>query len=406
MASFLDSLKETARLALCSNLDGAAAFVRDYIAPVPGPLSNLAAEALKNWAARTICNRERPPLALPFLGGQCDALYTITVSATGKKFESEGGGFETVVDENTWRGPIRSVRLYKPNPVSGLNDWFILGKSDNPDPQWNGFFDVGFFSGQIFESVTINSIIVVRLDGLPDDCGQPPPDVPDYDPDDYTFDDDIVYDDDNGNPITIPVRFTIGLSYIDADLNFNVPLTFTFSPNFDFNPDFKFDVDVNFNIGNGDINISPPRPTGDPPPRLPPPPVYDPDSPPFPVDPPQPPPGFPEPPPEDKKKPFDPVITGCIVAVTDIDSSSAPTVIDQGSNPDVYAPDLGLVSFYVEWLPGLGGWTTDIRVKNERQFVICPWDGGAKAVQGTPRAGIQWQIIPVYGKPDVRLIQQ
>lgn len=404
MATFNESLTNVAKSAICSYLDGFAAFLRLPTSQTAGAVPLLVTEALRSSLARRLCNREVPPLAIPYSGGQCDTLYQVDVTATGTRFPSEGGGTETANFTNTWRGPIESVRLYSPDPRTGTPGFYILGRSSNPSPTWNGFFNLGFFSDLIFESVVIDNISIVRLDALPDNCGDPLPDSPPYNRNDYSFDTDITYDDDDGNTVVIPVGVAVGLAYIDADLNVNIPVDFTFSPNFDFSPDFNFKVDVNFNFGTGDFNVTYPYPDGDNPPRLPPPPPFDPDFPDNLPLPPEPPPGIPDPTePDDDPIPVS-VIVGCIVTTVNAAENPNIGILDQSGNPDVYYPDLGLVSFEISYGVRGNGWTEDIRVKNARQFIPCPWGGGAVRVTGTPRPGISWTITPVYGKPEERFL--
>lgn len=402
MVDFSSSLKDAAKGALCSYLDGFAAFLRLPSSQFGGAIPALTAEALRSALARRLCNREAPPLALPFPGGQCDTLYQVDVNATATRIGGPSAGTETADFTNTWRGPIANVRLYRPDPRGGTNDFYILGTSSNPDPAWNGFFNLGFFSELLFESVVINSITITRLDGLPDDCGNPLPDTPDYAREDYSFDTDIVYTNNDGVDITIPVGVAVGLAYIDADLNLNIPVDFTFSPNFNFDPTFKFDIPVTFNFNTGDFNIGPPKGVGEPPPTLPPPPDFDFD---FDFDlpaPPPKPPDIPDPPPVDDDKPLQPVILGAMVTTTSIQSGSKVSIIGQSFNPDVHVPDLGLVSFEIRSRAGSTAWTEDIRVKSTRAFIPCPWGGGAVRVAGTPRPGVTFTVTPVYGQPDPR----
>jgi len=68
----------------------------------------------------------------------------------------------------------------------------------------------------------------------------------------------------------------------------------------------------------------------------------------------------------------------------------------QGDNPDILIPAAGYISFYVD-IPGTGkGWTLDIPVKNARNFIQCPWEGGAINVKGTPNPQVTFVITPVY----------
>lgn len=87
-------------------------------------------------------------------------------------------------------------------------------------------------------------------------------------------------------------------------------------------------------------------------------------------------------------------IIGVIVTST-VPDDAFQTVIRQDVNPDVYAPDLGLVNFLV--VGGRSrGWTADQKIKNRRQYVPCPAEQGAINVQATPRPGVSFTLTRVY----------
>ena len=67
----------------------------------------------------------------------------------------------------------------------------------------------------------------------------------------------------------------------------------------------------------------------------------------------------------------------------------------QDGNPKVGVPDYGLINFQVQ-VGGATGWTEDIRVKNARQIILCPWVDGAIGVSGTPRGANEFTITPIY----------
>ena len=221
--------------------------------------------------------------------------------------------------------------------------------------------------------------------------------TPRYDPDPgrFNFPDDFTYTDDNGIDITIPVVVAVGQVFVDINGQVNVPINIDFRPALNIDPNFNFDIDVNFPVGGGEPSIRPPG-TGSNPPELPPsrPPSgddFDPITPP-----PTAPPGTE--PPDKEDKPDDPeaVIRAVLVTVTDIEPGVQIGELGQGQNPNVFYPDLGLVQFAI----GIGdtgiGWTDDLRVKNRRHFIPCPWEGGAFAVRGTPRQGVTWTLTPIY----------
>ena len=85
--------------------------------------------------------------------------------------------------------------------------------------------------------------------------------------------------------------------------------------------------------------------------------------------------------------------------VTTVTDESRGTVIDQLDTPDIIAPNLGFIQFAIA-VSNKIGWTVDIPVKNHRFFCECPWIGGAIDVRGTPRAGVEWIITPVYANEE------
>jgi hypothetical protein len=261
-----------------------------------------------------------------------------------------------------------------------------------------------------------------RSDGLPDECGDPPPPPPVPPPPGWNGPTviNISYTNNEGDTVNIAPTLTFG--YIDIDVNADLEIPITL--NLDFNNDFNFDFDIegrismdnsreiNFNFGGDDFDFRPP-PTRRPDDsiELPPPPPGTPSPPPNDNEPPAPPPvndiddvipppvndpdwlpDDPPPPPESYE-----IIIGVRVITTQIGDTPI-TRLQQGVNPDVHIPDLGLVQFLVRTGERSAGWTTDIRVKNGNQVIPCPWPNGAIDVRGTPRAGVQWELRPIKDK--------
>lgn len=397
---FSESLVSAARSIICSYLDGPAAFLRYIPAPLGGLSTTALLESLRSNLSRRLCNRETPNRPAQFEGGQCPDLYRVSaqfsynvIGANPPRREQSSVLVSEVL------GPLRGLSPRTFGPPNNVTE-FVLLHAPTPAPLGPSETVMFTFSTIGGDDPQIDFLSVINLDNPADDCGNAPPPRPPYLPGDYSGDVDITYVNNDGIDVTIPVGFVVGLAYIDADLNLNVPVTFTFSPNFNFNPTFKFDIDVNFNFNTGDFNFTPPRPEGDPPPRLPPPPDFDFDfdfeTPPAPP----PPPDVPTDPDSDDPPPIARVIRGALVTVDSIDEDITVGTLFQDDNPDVWFPDLGIISFEIRTRLGGSGWSEDIRVKNRRQFITCPWPGGALRVRGTPRSGVQFSILPVYGQPD------
>lgn len=399
MVGFVDALKNAARDAACSVAD-----ISQSLFPEPPGLDLLGfakrAFAFRDNFSRQFCNDEPPPPAPPFGGGQCSTKYKVRIryNATNTVINEPVTGFY----ENNYWGPIGGLVVTKPSVTYNPNGSDVAlkcyGRGSDPTPlPVQVAFNV---ASQPWNDTVWSIESITRLDGQPDNCGDPAPIVPPYNPNDFSIDTDITYTNKDGIDITIPVGIIIAPVKIDADFNLTVPVKFTFSPNFYFDPTFNFNVDVDLNMGGGDDRISPPYVPPNEPPRGTPPSSDDPDDY-FPSpSPPDPPTETPDPPAPDPGDPPRRVIRGVLVTVGSISDNAKPTQIGQAENPDIFAPALGYVSFQIRLGNGSGGWTSDIPVKNIRNLIPCPWGGGALSVKGTPTLGVTWTLTPIYALPD------
>lgn len=106
-----------------------------------------------------------------------------------------------------------------------------------------------------------------------------------------------------------------------------------------------------------------------------------------------------KPKPKDEDTDESTVIVGVSVSVQTVNPTAKASVIFQTGNPNIFAPSLGHVSFYIVSDTGKKlGWTTDIPVKNKEQFIPCPYEYGASGVAGTPQPGVEWILTPVRRK--------
>jgi hypothetical protein len=303
-----------------------------------------------------------------------------------------------ILTENLVLGPVRGIGV-REIVEDGQQLWegFIRAGSSPTIP--DGIYRAITAPKDVYSALFGAVQEVFRTDGQPDDCGDPDPQPPPAAPAPPNIPVNITYRNDDGIDITIPVNFTLGVAYIDADLNVRLPIDvnvpINISPNFD--TDFNFDIA--FNLSGGDTYIGPPR-DPDRPPVLPPPNNSPPPPPPVTPDPPPPPPPPDLPPPTDPPEPPEPllVIRGALVTVTGIDDAAKVGVLFQDSNPDVGIPDYGLINFLISTGESSRGWTEDIKVKNKRNLITCPWPFGAIDVKGTPRPGVSWVITPVYAQ--------
>lgn len=317
-----------------------------------------------------------PPDAPPIPGGQCQGVqYDVTVETTryGVGCTQGSNGTGTV---RVW-GEVLDVRLV-PNPEPNnfrLQRLEILcrgsASSAVGELQWVNAGTRQNLAGGCPYGI-IDLINTSRVDGQPDNCGDGEPRYrrdPNVRPDL-----DITINIGGNNPVNIRPSF-----------NFDGPTINVQLPSIG---------DVAIDIGG--ITINPPSSDdgggGDSPtPDRPPPDstTPDPDSPP-----PPPPPTIDDPAVEEPAEPeTTKVIRGALVTVGSLTPSQG--VIFQEGNPDVIIPDAGLIAFRVRVDDDSSGWTEDIRIKNRRQVVPCPWDGGAFDVKGTPRPGVTWDITPI-----------
>ena len=335
-----------------------------------------------NW----ICPVPRkPPLGFPVPGGQCEGIeYTISIQVT---------------TDLAGTGPLAPLNILFVGPLRGFSvvyldarrtyEIFALAANGN-------FFAAG--AGPFPSEVTVTNIfsVVTRVDGQADNCGpgaapEPPPGYNQTDIDITFTEGDTTYN--------FPGDITFGPFVFGGDNKPHVPFVIRLAPDIDIA--FNGDIDLSGPTGpiiNIDINPAGPRdpigglpggcgtpnpnPTDDPPPV------------PDPLPPPPPPPG---------PGTAEAVIVGAVIT-TGRPSLNATGLSQANGNPDIYLPRLGSIAFLIR-SGRVSGWTSDIDVKNLRQFIPCPWPAGAVEVRGTPVPGTLWTITPVRsGSADTREI--
>ena len=359
-------------------------------------------QGTQNWIAQqqlTFC--ERDPFAQPFRPGVCSILYSVTV--TYQVLTPEGSVFDGVFTAGTvvW-GPIgtASVRRFTlPGPPASER-FFITLAHHGPSNQPPTALQRTDLAGPAAAAVTSEiSILGISSEPFPagsdGSCPTLPP-ADDYDPEDYTYPVTLPYTPPGGVTVNLPLIAVIGLFYIDADLNVNMPVTFTVRPTVTNNifPGLTIQANLNFNTGDVEIDWIP----GDEPNTLPPalpnptrPPVESPDSP----VPPQPP-DVPNPDPDTDETEAGRGLVAALVTTTLRTPTAPQSQIGQDLNPDIYVPSLGYISFAIRTASGSVGWTNDIPVKTLRAYIPCPVSKGAIDVQGTPGVGVEWVITPIY----------
>lgn len=384
MTSFRDSLTSGIRGAVCSYL----ATGRNYYHAIRG----ISPGSFFPWAAfaaayRLACDREPPQEVSPqppFTGGQCPVFYRVRLNINAK--DNQGNDDPNVSYYNPYEkvvlGAITSIGVEQ----SGNQKTVIVRAQPTPAAP-GGVTAYSTFNMSFYTSVTATVHSIVRVDNQPDNCGDPPPN-PVPPPDNSTTQIDVTYNDNDGVEINVPVFAVFAPVFIDVNAELNIPIRLSFSPSFNasFNASFNFSTgDVNFNFSN--TNVSGGGNTANPTPDC----FSDdgndpgvPDDVPTPTEPP------PSEPPEDETQG---VLRGVIVTSTYV--ADPITEIFQDENPNIFIPRLGNVQFLFR-IGNKLAWSADIPVRNKRQFIPCPWDGGAIDVKGTPVQNVEFSLTKVY----------
>jgi len=332
-------------------------------------------EQFFDMAYRVACNREPPPaLTPPFTGGQCAVSYDVTIYRGLFKNGQPTRGYP---DFYTVRGNGPIGGLYLETLSNGDVALRITWASTMPA------LGVAFTSqGEVWEEYYISNI--VRVGGGPDNCGNPP--IPDPVPEPGYNNQPVTinYTNNEGNSINVPLNFIFAPVSLNLRGELTVPVRLDLGGvNLDLSGDFNLNTgDLNLNFGNPNYSRDGlPNPDG-----------YKPD------------PTLPDVPddvPDDVSIPSSDnsegettrILRACIVTTSIVPPNVS--LIFQSGNPTITAPNLGYISFAIA-VGNAIAWTSDIPVKNQRNFIVCPWEGGAVDVRGTPAPGVSWDITPVY----------
>lgn len=378
MATFSESLQNTVRGSLCGFLSDQSALEYTFADAIGNIYDPSGIPGTAAWWKPVLCNTPPPPTTPPpFTGGQCLTNYqvnyiaTITNTNTGQTFPQSGNA--------VGNGKVGGIFTRNTSTEVQLIIQFGVGTSSPSETVVLG--------APITNSAITNFSItsVVRIDGLPDNCGNPPVPTPSpLPPGGNVTNTNITYNNNDGVDVTVPVVLIYGKAYVNVRAEVNIPVEVQLNATANFTANVNLSTGgITVNIGGGSGRKSSDDTecdgSGNKNRRLPP---GTPNNPiPNPPDTPE---------PDDTESIF-----AAIVTVTTVDSPK-PTIIGQNDNPDIYAPALGYISFLITVGNGnASAWTSDIPVKNLRQFIPCPWDGGAIAVKGTPIPGVEFDITPV-----------
>lgn len=368
MAGFLDTVKQAIKSAYCSQVRNSPEWfgaLRDIVIP-EGVVD--AANAFN----RAICNStDDASGSVPgpqFIGGQCP----------GSRYEFFYG--------IQWTSPTSGDVIYNSSSqyVTGpIQGWFLPTQPGTPDPTFSLFSrsasgDLYALTNQPYRSdgppQLISASAVPRF-GDPNDCGDPPTEFPDPGPIVVTPP-DITFDDDDGNPVTVPITIIFAPVVIRANATVSIPITIdvggiNFTGNFDLFPNAEInlfpDAVINRPGTPDDPELTDPETGTD---------------------------GNPNG--EDQNNPRDPIIA--VVVKSNKDGFTRASEVAQDDLPVLFAPRLGNVSFFVK-TGSVSAWTPPQPLQFTNQHVPCPSPYGARDVKVWWDTGFTGSYTAIRGKP-------
>jgi hypothetical protein len=358
--SFSDAAAQAVQGAACSLLalnDESTRWINEAYG-LDGDFANIAGALRKQ-----VCNESNPDTSgvggtPPFTGGQCATTYEVTCNGTYTTGAGDTFNLPFLPDTKDVVGPIGGTSLIPDATDPFRERWYVVG---NPNVVYTTPPNNAASS-----EMTITNI--VRKDGQPDDCGDPPADIDEYN--DYSETVSITYEDNSQTQITEDVDVTIGPLIVGIGGILYAPVTvgtgdITFNGNLTLSPELSVDLwpDGLFGGGGNTDNPAPDPSEPDPEPVI----------------------------TDDRRR-----IIGAIVTVTNYNEDIARvTQVAQGSSPDIFVPRTGNVSFYID-TPGGQAWTEPTPLRNVRQYVPCPAREGAVDVAVTEGTGFTLAVTPVY----------
>lgn len=227
--------------------------------------------------------------------------------------------------------------------------------------------------GNTIEINTINAAYT-RVDGLADNCGNPPPYLPTTPPPgvDSPVPDDIIVGP-PGAEINIPVSVGFGAVVVNVNGSLNVGFNIV-------NPDFEITGELNLNTGDINFNFGGRGPGNE---ECCLPPVVDDDD-------------TGEEGGDDDDETEQRIVGVIVNSVVDGTAIKA-TEINQDNGPTIYNPRLANVYFRLR-INGQIFFTEPIRVRHDNQYIQCPANFGAVAVVASPIEGVSLRLSPVRRK--------
>ena len=402
MVSFIDALKSNIRDKACSFLSDAANWKRtlERIGPYETPVVYYPDTAAIAYGL--FCNREPYPPSLPpqLEGGQCPTGYRLRASGSYTRKDPNTGELTTIPINpfpnplGTGNGPITilgsglaahniDIPLFKTNPYNVVLRWQFAGNV----PQ------VSSWGPCILGSVTP---IAERIDGLPDDCGNPPVFIPPFQPGSNVIITPITFTNNNNVEVSVSATLDFGIGDINFKGEFNIPVNVNIG---------SIQLQANINLSTGDITFGPSisltkpdefytpgsdpcNPTGRP--ILPP--VSRPPTSPI------------GPGASTQRKPR-PILTAVLVRTSNVPGNA--TIIGHAAEyqcPNVFAPYAALIFFAYRIGENKTAFGTDIQIKHAYQWIPVPDPANCVGYRIAGRwPGMTFQTTDYYALPNAGL---
>ena len=353
MVSFLEGVRNANKAINCFLLS-AGGNILGAVASLPGGSPEFIENTTKALRRLAGCDpADDPPLPTPFTGGQCAVQYEFFYDV-----EDNGGVVQTGLSKV--RGGPLNVNVVDSQANQSRNIFLIHSLSQPPGES--------LVSSGLSNEAKLTNVSVVRLDGMPDICGNPPPVFPPATP--INIDIDVTYNIDDGTEVTVTIPFIYAPITTDINGYFRIPFTFEFG-GVEFSGNVSLEPEFNVTIN------PPPAPRGTDSP------VTD----------------LPGPDDEIPVTPstFEERVVGVVVQSVLAGEQQLTTIFTQNI-PRILAPRCGSVKFGYA-IAGRSFWSPDIDIKDLNCFIPCPFSQGADTVAASPAPGVVLNYVPIFGAP-------
>lgn len=357
MTSFLEGLRNGARSAFCAIAQPSALLLQlggNIYRGLDSPENGDDLVSLGNQveaAGNVFCDR-RPPgpdpaaFPVPFEGGQCEgAIYQVTIDIF------INGNLNNNDISDSGRGPVGVTQ----GTNEGGGTFFFFTFDGVRSRFLNG--------GSSINDVTFGDVRVNRVDGGPDDCGDPPRQTPEFREDDWRTTLPVTYDGPGGAPQTENVTYNFGPVTINNNNGLTVPVEIEFEDGASLFGDVNLTTgDINIGLGTDDGGRTGNRP-------------YELDD------------------DQDPEELGVKVIGARVVCSFDPDTIKATEVNSPGEAPLLYFPRLAITRFKHTLPSGQTAWSVDYPVKSQTMVVWSPQL--AVDVESLPMPGVVVRTFPI-----------